>query len=110
MEAPSKWTPPLTLFFPSTVDSDSFAVVCRVLLSRIERYILDRQVPMGVQDLKPSLFFFLVRFLIRIKLLDERAAIKIIGLHCRALENDGHAIVPSAIFRGVIAWPCHTHF
>src|SRR5260370_37916064 len=76
----------------------------------IELYVLDRQIPVRLQDFEAALLFFLVRFLIGTKLLDNRGAVEIVvGNRC-VLEDDGHAIIPALAFRHVIPRRHHAHF
>ncbi len=58
---------------------------------------------MRVQDLEPALLLTLVRFLIGIELLGERRLVKVLVGHGGVLEDNGHAIIPAAIFCRVIA-------
>lgn len=83
------------------------------------RNVRDRQIPMPGEDLEAALFFFLVGFLIGPELFDECLLIGVgAGRDGRVLVDDGHAIVPAAVFGGVIArlihpnleHPAHFHF
>ena len=48
------------------------------------------------------MFLFLVGFLIGIKLLKQRSAVKIVVGNRRVLEDDGYPVIPAAVFGGVI--------
>src|SRR5580704_134909 len=76
----------------------------------VEIHTLDRQIPVGVENLEPPLFFFLVGFLIRIELFDERRAVEIVIRNSRVLENDGHSKVPAPVFGRVITRRRHAYF
>jgi len=70
---------------------DAFArTLSRLLRSQVD--ILDRQVPVRFENLKSSLFFLLIRFLVWIKLLDESGCIEIVVRDGRILERDRYAV------------------
>jgi hypothetical protein len=75
-----------------------------VVLPQVEIHVLDRQIPMRIQDFEAPLLFFLVGLLVEIELLDDARAVEIVVGNRGVLENDGDAEIPSAIFGGVIAW------
>src|SRR5260370_28867830 len=60
--------------------------------ARVEVHVLDGQIPVRVENFKATLFFLLVRFLIRIELLDQRGAVEIVVGNRGALEDDGHPV------------------
>src|SRR5260370_6920101 len=75
--------------------------------ARLEVHILDRQIPVRIQDFKAPLFLFLIGLLIGIELLDHRGAVKIVVGDRRILEDDGDPVIPSPVF-GRVA-PCNGH-
>src|SRR6266705_4934729 len=79
------------------------------LLPRVEVHVLDGQVPVRVENLETPLLFLLVRFLIRIELLDQRGAVEIVVGNRSVLEDDGHPVIPAAVFRRVIARRGHAY-
>ena len=79
------------------------------LLPRVEVHVLDGQVPVRVENLETPLLFLLVRFLIRIELLDQRGAVEIVVGNRSVLEDDGHPVIPTAVFRRVIARRGHAY-
>src|SRR6266851_2923467 len=76
---------------------------------RVEVHVLDRQIPVGIENFESPLFFLLVRFLIRIESLDQRGAVEIVVGNRGALEDDGHPVIPAAVFGHVIARRGHAY-
>jgi hypothetical protein len=48
------------------------------------------------ENFRFSLFFLLIRFLVRIKLLDDSGCLEIVVRAGRILERDRYAVVPAA--------------
>src|SRR5262249_47796563 len=69
----------------------------------VEFDALDGHVPMGFEDFEAALFLLFVGVLVGKELLQQGA---VVGIGVRGggvLEDDRGAVVPSAVFRGVIA-------
>ena len=58
---------------------------------------------MGIEDFEAALLFALVGVLVGKELLEERGGIESVVSDFGVLEDDGGAIVPAAVFGGVIA-------
>src|SRR5271167_5021847 len=72
-------------------------------LGAAEVDVLDGQVPMGVEDLEAMLLFALIGLLIGEELLEQRLFVEAVIGGGGVLEDDGDAVVPAAVFGGVIA-------
>src|SRR6266852_7965369 len=63
----------------------------------------DRHVPVRVQDFEAALLLALVSLLVGEQLLLQGCLVEGLIGDSRVFEDDGHTIVPAAVFSGVIA-------
>src|SRR5260370_35223894 len=82
---------------------------CAKGLVCVEVRVLDRKIPVRIQNLEAALFFSLVGFLIGKELLDQQGTVEIVVGDCGVLEDDGDAVIPAAVRLGVISRPGHSH-
>src|ERR1700694_640899 len=78
-----------------------------LLLFQVERP--DGQIPMCVQNLKPTLLCALIGRLIGKELFLQSIYLKRFVGHSGILDHDGHAVVPTPVFGRVIARLVHPH-
>ncbi len=69
----------------------------------VQVHVLDRDVPVGQQDLESPLFFALEGLLVREEFLLDRLLVRGVVRRGYVLEDEGDAVVPPPLLGGVVA-------